>query len=184
MKLEEIFSDLPILETNRTILRKVKKEDETDMFSYCSDENVSKHTTWYKHNAIEDTRIFINRILEEYRNHQAAPWGIEDKETGKFIGTSGFVSWNTVHSRAEIAYAISKEFWNRGYMTEIVRRIIEFGFEDMGLVRIEARCLLDNIGSACVMEKSQMQLEGILRKQMYIKGQYKDLKIYSIIKEL
>jgi [ribosomal protein S5]-alanine N-acetyltransferase len=182
VKVEDIFSDLPILNTDRTILRMINERDENDMFSYCSDEEVSKYTTWYKHNTIEDTRVFINKILEEYRNQQVAPWGIEDKASGKLIGTCGFVYWNINHSRAELAYALSKEFWNRGYMTEIVKRIFEFGFSKMELIRIEARCLMENLGSARVMEKSGMQYEGILRKQIFAKGSQQDVKIYSIIK--
>jgi ribosomal-protein-alanine N-acetyltransferase len=182
VKLEDIYSNLPILETKRTILRKMNEEDEDDMFRYCSDEEVSRYTTWYKHNTIVDTRIFINKILEEYRNNQVAPWGIQDKATGKLIGTCGFVYWNITHSRAELAYALSREFWNQGYMTEIVKRLIDFGFSEMGLIRIEARCLLDNLGSARVMEKSGMQLEGTMRKQMFAKGIHQDLKMYSIIK--
>jgi ribosomal-protein-alanine N-acetyltransferase len=182
MKPEDIFSDVPVLETERTVLRKVREQDENDMFYYCSDEEVSRYTTWYKHNTIEDTRLFINKILEEYKNQQVAPWGVEDKTTGKFIGTCGFVYWNTNHSRAELAYALSKEYWNQGYMTEIVRKIVEFGFSKMELVRIEARCLLDNMGSARVMKKSGMTFEGILRKQIFAKGSYQDVKMYSIIK--
>ena len=148
MKVEDIFSELPVLETERTILRKVAKQDEEDMFAYCSDVEVSKDTTWYKHQTREDTRLFMNHILEEYSNQQIAPWGIEDKATGRFIGTCGLAGWNIKHSKAEIAYALSKPYWNQGYMTEIVKRLIAFGFSEMGLIRVEARCLLDNIGSA------------------------------------
>ena len=53
----------------------------------------------------------------------------------------------------------------------------------MDLVRIQARCLIENIGSARVMEKSGMTFEGILRKAIFIKEQHQDLKMYSIIKE-
>ena len=183
MKVDDIFFDLPIIETDRTILRKINEQDENDMFTYCSDEEVSRYTTWYKHETINDTRVFLNRILEEYRNQQIAPWGIQDKASGKLIGTCGFVYWNTAHSRAELAYALSKQFWNQGYMTEIAKKIIEFGFEKMELIRIEARCLLDNAGSARVMEKSGMQFEGIMRKQIFAKGIQQDLLMYSIIKE-
>ncbi|XRD25781.1 GNAT family protein [Lysinibacillus fusiformis] len=50
----------------------------------------------------------------------------------------------------------------------------------MKLVRIQARCLEENIGSQKVMEKSRMQFEGLLRKSMFIKGQYKNVKMYAI----
>jgi ribosomal-protein-alanine N-acetyltransferase len=182
MKAEDIFCDLPVLETERTILRKIKKQDEEDMYSYCSDEEVSRHTTWYKHNTLEDTRMFLNMVLEDYKNQKVAPWGIEERSSGKFIGTCGFVYWDTHHSRAELGYALSRKFWNQGYMSEAIRRIIDFGFTKMDLVRIEARCHPDNIGSARVMEKSDMQFEGILKKHLFTKGSHQDVKMYSIIK--
>jgi len=182
MKLEDIFSDLPVLETEKTILRKIHNQDENDIFDYCSDEEVSRYTTWYKHNIVADTRLFIDKVLEEYNLHQVAPWGIEDKLSGKCIGTCGFVYWNIDHSRAELGYALSREYWNQGYMSEVVKRIIEFGFSNMELIRIEARCHPNNIGSARVMEKSGMEFEGILRKHLFAKGNHQDVKMYSIIK--
>ncbi|MGI2296820.1 GNAT family N-acetyltransferase [Paenibacillus sp. GXUN7292] len=182
MKLESIFSDLPTLETDRTILRKIRLEDAQDMFAYCSDDDVAKYTTWYKHLSIEDTKSFINHLLGRYELAKVSPWGIQDKLTGRLIGTCGFVQWNSEHASAELGYALSKTYWNQGYMTEIVKKIIDFGFTATGLIRIEARCLVDNIGSAMVMEKSGMRLEGVFRKVVYTKGIHQDLKVYSIIK--
>ena len=183
MKIEDIFGELPTLETERTILRKITIDDLTDMYNYCSDDNVSEYTTWYSHQSLDDTRGFIEHILNAYSNSEVAPWGIIDKQTSTFIGTSGFVYWDINHSKAELGYALSRDFWNKGIMSEVVGRIIDFGFKDMDLVRIEARCLPNNIGSARVMEKTGMICEGILRKQIYTKGEHQDLKIYSIVKE-
>jgi [ribosomal protein S5]-alanine N-acetyltransferase len=53
----------------------------------------------------------------------------------------------------------------------------------MQLNKIQARCEVNNIASARVMEKAGMQLEGILRQQIFVKGRYWDLKTYSILKE-
>lgn len=182
MNIADVFGDLPVLETERTILRKVTLQDAEDLYAYASDEEVSKYTTWHPHRSIEDTRQFICQIMQKYENKEIAPWGIEDKHTGTFIGTCGFGHWNTRHARAEIAYILSRTYWNQGYMTEIVKRMIQFGFEKMGLVRIEARCHPENIASARVMEKAGMQFEGILRKHLFARGVHQDVKMYSIIK--
>lgn len=181
--LESIFGNFPVLETDRTILRKLQFKDAEDMFRYGSDDEVSRYTTWPTHQSIEDTRRFIEAVMNAYEEHKIAPWGIEDKQSRRLIGTAGFVNWNMAHARAEIGYALSREFWNQGYMTEIVKRIVTFGFTEMRLVRMEARCHLDNTGSFRVMEKSGMQFEGILRKHLFAKGQYQDIKMYSIINE-
>lgn len=94
---------------------------------------------------------------------------MEEKTSNKCIGTVGFVSWDIKNARAELGNALSRACWNRGYMTEAVKAVIGFGFEKMGLVRIEARCNPDNIGSSRVMEKEGMTFEGILRKQLLSK---------------
>jgi len=82
----------------------------------------------------------------------------------------------------EIAYALSRKYWRKGLMTEAVKEVIKFGFEKMNLNRIYARCFPENIGSYRVMEKAEMQFEGILRKQMFIKGKFQDMKLYSILR--
>lgn len=183
MKIEDIYSELPILETDRIKLRKMTINDVNDMYEYCSDEEISKYTVWFSHKSVEDTHQFLRTVLSKYEKQEVSPWGIEDKKTKKFIGTTGFISWDTKNSKAELGYAVSRKFWNQGYMTEAVKRVISFGFKNMDLVRIEARCHPHNIGSARVMEKTGMKFEGILRKHILAKGIHEDVMMYSIIKD-
>ena len=68
-----------------------------------------------------------------------------------------------VHSLAEIAYALSREYWGKGLVTEAVKEVVKHGFEKMNLNRIYARCFVENIGSQKVLEKVGMKFEGILR---------------------
>lgn len=183
MQISDIFGKFPTLETDRTILRKVTPDDVEDMFRYCSDEEVSRYTTWYPHRTTEDTRAFIEHLQIKYDCGDVAPWGIEDKATSTFIGTCGYVNWNVPHAKAELGYALSRDYWGKGIMTEAAGRIIEFGFREMRLVRIEARCLVPNIGSAKVMEKLGMSYEGTMRKVVLNKGAYEDLKLYAIVRD-
>ncbi|WP_261134385.1 GNAT family N-acetyltransferase [Bacillus sp. Marseille-Q3570] len=178
MNIIEKFADVPKIETERLILRKITLDDAEDMYSYASDEEVTRFVTWNTHSSSSDTIEFINSFLPQYD----APWGIELKENGKCIGTVHFVWWQPEHKAAEIGYVLSKEYWGRGLITEAARAVITFGFESMDLVRIQARCFLENKGSERVMEKLGMSFEGISRKGMYVKGEHKDLKVYSIIK--
>lgn len=181
-RIEEIFTDIPTLQTPRLILRKMRLDDAADLFEYASDPEVSTYTTWGPHTSIQDSLEFLTRILSLYEGGQLADWGIEHKSDGKFIGTCGFAEWSPYHSRGEIGYAMSRKYWGQGLMTEAAREIIAFGFTQMQLNRVEARCIVANVGSARVMEKAGMTYEGILREQMYAKGDYHDLKIYSILK--
>ena len=183
MKVEDIYGDFPILETERLLLRKVTMDDAEDMFEYGSNDEVTKYVTWDTHKTIEDARGFIDFILNKYAQQAVAPWGIEEKATGKFIGTIDFFAWNVAFKTAEIGYVIAPDYWGKGITAEAAAAITDFGFEKMELVRIQARCFVANIGSERVMEKIGMQFEGIHRKAMFIKGVHEDLKMYAIVKE-
>ncbi|MDJ0554147.1 MAG: GNAT family protein [Microcoleaceae cyanobacterium MO_207.B10] len=183
MDTKHLFANLPTIETDRIIIRKMCLNDADDMFEYASDPEVSKYTGWYTHYSIEDTKLFLHHVINSYLNNQVSSWGIVHKLDEKFIGTLGFIAWNIEHARGEIGYALSRKYWGKGYMTEVVNAIIYFGFSRMMLNRIEARCAIQNIASARVMEKVGMKYEGILRQHMFMKGKYRDLKIYSITKD-
>ncbi|MCC3603264.1 MAG: GNAT family N-acetyltransferase [Microcoleus sp. PH2017_29_MFU_D_A] len=183
MKLLDILANIPTIETERLLLRKITLNDASDMFEYASNPEVSEYTMWSTHTSIEDTKYFLKSLTKMYKRKELVDWGIVHKAEKKFIGTCGYVEWSMTHSRAEIGYALSARYWREGYMSEAVNAIIEFGFREMLLNRIVGRCEVNNIASVRVMEKVGMQLEGILRQQLFVKGRYWDLKIYSILRE-
>lgn len=183
MGVEEIFCDLPILETHRLNLRKITFSDTEDIFEYNSDPEVSRYMTWQAHRSLEETRAFIDKVVDLYRKHQAAPWGMELKENAKLIGTCGFTAWDVQDARAEIGFVLSPRFSGKGYMTEALREIISFGFRRMMLNRIEARCMTENRLSSRLLERLGMTREGVLRQQICVKGSYYDMEMHSILKE-
>ncbi|MBI3997987.1 MAG: GNAT family N-acetyltransferase [Armatimonadetes bacterium] len=183
LNVEDVFGDLPSLETPRLVLRRLTRDDAEDIFAYGSDPEVTRYTGWQTHRTIEDSRVFLNGVLALYESKQVAPWGIAHKTDRKLIGTCGFVYWLPQHARAEIGYGIARPYWRQGYTTEAIRAIIAFGFQSMQLNRIEARCEPENTGSWRVMEKVGMTFEGVLRQHNYAKGTYRDTKMYSILRQ-
>lgn len=177
------MNNLPVLETQRLLLRSLNLNDATDIFEYAADPKVSQYATWSAHKSIDQSKQFIESVITQYRNHQLAAWGIVCKADNKVIGTCGFTNWIATARRAEIGYALSSKYWGQGYMPEAVQLLFGFGFGMMKLNRIEARCDLANTASARVMEKVGMQFEGILRQHLFAKGNFYDVKIYSILKQ-
>ncbi|WP_239421865.1 GNAT family protein [Bacillus sp. CGMCC 1.16541] len=178
-----MYSEFPILETKRLRMRKLRLEDAKDIFSYGSDSSVVQYVTWHEHQTIEESEKFVQYALGQYEKKQMAPWAIELKEEGKMIGTIDFVSWNKTHGVAEVGYALSKQYWGRGFVPEALQALLDLGFNEMELIRISARCFKENEQSKRVLEKVGMAYEGLIRKGMYIKGQHRDLCMYSILKE-
>lgn len=177
-----IFKDLPALETERLILRQLTFRDVNDVFEYASMPEVAEHVTWNYHRNIGDSMGFIKSILHQYEMGLPSPWGIVYKSRNKLIGTGGFHNLHQEYRKAEVGYALSANFWNMGLMTEALNEMLRFGFDFMQLNRIEALCKVKNTASEKVMQKCNMKFEGILREHMFVKEEFQDLKIYSILK--
>ncbi|HAQ07520.1 MAG TPA: hypothetical protein DCR24_08380 [Bacillus bacterium] len=105
----DIYGDLPILKTERLILRKISLDDVRDIHTYASNPEVSKFVSWDTHRSIGATEDYVSFIMELYRKGMIAPWGIEYREDSRLIGTIDFVSWKPEHKTAEIGYALSKD---------------------------------------------------------------------------
>ena len=85
------------------------------------------------------------------------------------------------YQSAEVWYKLHPESWNQGYATEALRRLIEVGFNDLNLHRIEAGCAVDNIGSIRVLEKVGMTREGRMRQVLPLKTGWSDNFHYAIL---
>lgn len=174
--------DFPIIETERLILRDMRLEDAEALFAYASDPEVACHLTWDSHRSIEDSEKFLKIALRGYATGELHRWAVIYKEDGVFIGTCGLVALSPEHYRAHIGYALSRDYWGRGLTTEAVRAVVSFGFEKMDLNKIVARCFPENTASERVMQKVGMSYEGTFREHLYVRGRYRDLKVYSVLR--
>ena len=173
------FSDLPAIKTERTLLRMLEMADAEDIFEWVSDPQVTAYLFWRAHQSIEASRDFNAWVTAA----DFACWGVVLTENGQVIGNCFLHNVNFEHKRAEIAFNIARKYWGRGYATETAQAIIQFGFEGWHLNRIEGTCMVENRASARVMEKVGLSLEGVLRKYVYIRGRFHDMKLYSILRE-
>ena len=180
---KKIFADLPVLETERLLLRRMRPEDAEAMFAYASDPEVTRYVLWDTHNSLEDTRNFLSLVAEGYGRGDFGGWGLVLKEADTFIGTCGLdADYSPEHALAELGYVLSRKYWGRGIMPEAVRAVIHFGFEELDLNRMESRCISENTASARVMEKAGMVYEGTFREREFIKDSYRDMKVYAILR--
>ena len=179
---QEIFSHLPTLETPRLILRPLCLGDARDLFAYARDEQVSRHVLWDTHESLRQSREFLRGALRQYRRGQPGSFAIVLKESGRMIGTVGFMWINLDHRSGEVGYSLNRDYWNRGLMTEALRQVVAFGFDTLRLNRIEAQHEVDNPASGRVMAHVGMRFEGVLRQRLKNKGRYVDVALYSILR--
>lgn len=178
----DIFAQLPTLRTPRLILRAARMSDAGDMYAYSRDPEVARHVLWDAHASLHQTRGYIRFLLRQYRSGAPSTFVIELAAERKVIGTIGLMWIQKENRSAEIGYSLSRQYWNRGLMTEAVEAILRFCFDTLHLNRIEAQYETDNPASGAVMRHAGMRREGVLRQRIYNKGRFTDVELYAILR--
>lgn len=177
------FLKTPQLVTERLVLRKIRQSDAQDMFSYASLPIVTRYLTWNEHPDILHTKRYLAYLDTQYRAGRFFDFAIVWQETGRMIGTVGFVSFDETNAAAEVGYVLHPDFWGKGIASEALSRLIAFGFEELALHRIEAVYMPENAASRRVMEKCGMTFEGVRRGARLVKGAYIDVGTCAILLE-
>ena len=181
--LYRLFSHIPTLETDRLIHRGMRVSDAEDMYAYAKRPSVTEYLTWDPHGSGEETREYLTYIGQRYRTGDFYDWSVVDKESGHMVGTCGFTSFSCPNDSAEIGYVLNPDYQGKGLATEAVRRVLTFGFEELGLHRIEARCIQGNTASLRLMGRVGMTFEGYARVSMRIKGRYRTIGTCAILRQ-
>ena len=179
----DVFSRLPVLETERLLLRPMKMSDAQDIYAYSKDPEVARHVLWDAHRSIADSRFYLRCMKRQYRTGQPSSYGIVLKETGRLVGTIGFMWYHEENRSTEVGYSLARWLWNRGLMTEALQAVITMAFEELHVHRIEAMHDAANPASGRVMEKCGMKKEGLLRHRVFNKGRFVDVELYAILAE-
>ena len=177
-----IFSNIPTLKTERLSLRAMHPIDAEDMYDYARRDEVTEYLLWSSHPSISYTKDYLRYIQNRYALGDFYDWAIIDRESRRMIGTCGFTRIDTANNSAEIGYVLNSDFRGRGLAPEAARRLLEFGFGELGLNRIEARFMQGNEASRRVMEKIGMTFEGYHRDLVYAKGSYRTVGVCAIIR--
>lgn len=180
-EITKVFRDIPILETDRLILRRMLKTDADDMFDYAKRADTTKYLTWNPHPDRKFSYQYLVYLQQKYRQGDFHDWALVLRDSGKMIGTCGFTRFDYGNEAAEVGYVINPDFWGKGYAPEALRRVIRFGFDYLDLHRIEAKYMEDNAASRRVMEKCGMTFEGVRRDSLYVKGGFVSVGVCSII---
>jgi len=105
---------------------------------------------------------------------------LTEKETEQIIGRCGIHNWNKEHKRAEIGYVMHDDNSKRkGLMTEAMNAILNYGFINLQLNRIEALVGIGNIPSLKLMDRFKFKNEGTLRQHYRINGKFEDTFVFS-----
>lgn len=175
--------NFPTLETGRLVLREVNEQDKNDIFQYLSDEDVMKYYGLSPFTSVSEVVEEISWYKSIYDSEIGIRWGITERDCNKVIGSCGFHNWDKRHNRAEVGFELNKEYWNKGMMTEALRAVIQYGFSNLHINRIQALVEPENTSSLQVLKKVGFKEEGLLAQYEFTRGKYDDLIMLAILKK-
>ncbi|OFI05062.1 putative ribosomal N-acetyltransferase YdaF [Clostridium acetireducens DSM 10703] len=176
--------EFPVIETKRLVLDRITTENQYTLFKYWSDEIVTKYMNIVPIKTIDEVKSMISFFNELFYKNEAVRWGIFRKEDNLLIGTCGFNSGLQEDSFiGRIGCDLYHEFWGKGFMKEALQNLIDYGFENFGVTRIEAYAMKENVNSERLLNKLGFTREGLLREHGIYKGELHDEYIFSVLKK-
>lgn len=172
----------PSIITERLLLNLPQNSDSASIASALSKKVFYDNTLTLPNPYTEDSAKFWIQLAKKGIANQHYIFAIRQKEDNLLIGGID-LAINKKHNNAEIGYWIAEDFWNRGYATEAVKAIIDFGFTQLKLKRIYASHFDFNPASGKVLEKAGMSKEGILKCHTMKNNEYQNHVLYAIIRD-
>ena len=171
--------------SKRLILQEISWDDLDDIHFLHSCPEVDEFNTLGIPQNIEETREVIRPDVESQKSspQKSYTWKVCLKDSNTFIGLAGLTLSFDKYKLGEIYYKLLPSYWGRGYATEVAKILIKSGFEDFKLHKIEAGVSKENLKSIRVLEKAGMTREGLRRKILPIRGEWKDNYHYAIVED-
>jgi RimJ/RimL family protein N-acetyltransferase len=173
-----------IIETERLLLRDFRREDWESVHEYAVDPEVFRYMPWGP-NSEDETREFVERAIASSLEEPRLKFelAITLKEDGRLLGGGGIRAADERFHAADMGYCLRRDAWSKGVGTEAAKGLIEFGFERLGVHRIWATCDSENVRSARVLEKVGMSLEGTMRDDTWLRGQWRSSRLYAVLRK-
>lgn len=175
------------LETERLILREVEDSDVRELARNLNNLNISKWVTTMPYPYTEEDALWwINDNKKKKKENPRTNYHLRIvlKETGEAIGTVGIFHFDEYKIKSELGYWLAEPHWKKGYMKEAVQELIRFGFEELGLNKINIPCFAENPGSNALAKSLGFTLEGALKQSIRCMATEKvhDENVYGLLK--
>ncbi|SNZ02662.1 ribosomal-protein-alanine N-acetyltransferase [Terribacillus aidingensis] len=158
-------------------LRPIAVSDAAHLFEFWSDPDVTAFMNISPMQRVEQAEEMIAYITQ--LNNANRYTIVLNEHT--IIGTCGFNYIDPANQRGEIGYELGKKYWRNGYMNQALQTLLQKGFFQLDLNRIEAKVEPGNRASRMLLEKIGFQQEGTLRQYEKLDGVFLDMVFYSLL---
>ncbi len=176
------FHPFQNLETERLLLRRIDNTDVNEVFALRSNASTMQYIPRPLVQNDQEALAHITMINDKIENNEGINWAITIKGNPKLIGIIGHYRIQPQNYRAEIGYMILPEYNDQGIITEAIKEVVRFGFEEMQLHSIEAIIDPRNLASERVLQKNGFVKEAHILENEFFDCKFIDTVIYSLLK--
>jgi len=161
--------------------------DDIPLLFEAAKESTSEMLAWlswcHPNYTVEESRFFVSSCETAWNQKTRFAFAVFDVSSGLFLGGVGLNQFNRNHNFANLGYWVRSSQTGRGVATAATLLAAQFGFEDLGLYRIEILTAVANAASQRVAEKAGAKREGILRNRLLLYNSPHDAVMYSLISD-
>lgn len=176
------FDQLAI-DTPRLHLRPLCMDDAPAILRMRSNPEVMRYMTTGPWTDIAQATGMVERDQAALQKGDLVRLGMIRKDDNVFLGSCILFHFDEGCRRAEIGYDMDAAYWGQGYMQEALTALLDYGFDQLNLNRVEADIHPDNEGSAKILERLSFIREGYLRERWIIEGQVSDSALYGLLRK-
>ena len=172
------------INTERLILRRFECSDCASVHrNWASDEDVQTKYGEPVYPTEADVGGLLGKYIDAYQYDDKYRWAVIERESGECIGQAAFFLVDSNNHFAEIEYCIGRAFQGKGYATEATKALIRYGFEEIGLNKVQICARTVNAPSRRVIDKCGFTYEGTLRQYFFMGDHYEDRMFFSILRD-
>lgn len=170
-----------ILKSKRLILREFEATDFAAVHTYATDPEVVRYMSWGP-NTETETNEFLAHVVSQSSQTPRSLYdlAVVEMSSGRLVGGVGL---HLDGPQAMLGYCYARSAWGQGYATEAAHLLVDYGFEQLVLHRVWARCDVENVASVKVLEKLGLRREGLLKEDCQIRGDWRDTLVYAVLKD-
>lgn len=177
-----LWQKLPTIDGQRTRLRWISRTDVDGLFRIFSDPEVMRYWSTPPLEDRDAAIALLADIHDGFRRRFLMKWGVALIPSDDLIGTVTLIHLDLTHRRAEIGYALNREFWGKGYIQESLQSLLAYAFGELNLHRLEADVDPRNAASIRTLERLGFQREGYLRERWHVGGEVQDALFFGLLR--
>ena len=175
------WEPLPTIHATRVSLREITAADLDALYLIFSDPEVMRYWSTPPLASKAAAHDLLTEIQAGYK-HRFLKWGIAFRSNDALLGTCTLFNLDITHRRAEIGYALGRQYWRMGYAHEALQALLRHAFDELNLHRIEADVDPRNSASIRTLERLGFQREGYLRERWQVGGEIQDALFYGLLR--